>query len=79
MMTTAATANDETEILGQQHAVSATAAAANVAEIFEQKHAATTAPITNEESEMLQHLTAVTATRKEGTIDSKDQKLFSLH
>ena len=53
-MTTAAAANDETEILEQRHATRATAAAKDVAAILEQKLAARTAPITNEETEILQ-------------------------
>ena len=47
-------------------------------EILEQKHAATTAAITNEETEILEQLTAVTVACKEETIDSKDQELLAL-
>ena len=47
-------------------------------EILEQKHAATTAAITNEETEILLQLTAVTAACKEEAIDSKDQELLAL-
>ena len=47
-------------------------------EILEQKHAATTAAITNEETEILEQLTAVTEACKEETIDSKDQELLAL-
>ena len=48
-------------------------------EILEQKkHAATTAAITNEETEILTQLTAVTEACKEETIDSKDQELLAL-
>ena len=46
--------------------------------ILEQKHAATTAAITNEETEILEQLTAVTVACKEETIDSKDQELLDL-
>ena len=47
-------------------------------EILEQKLAATTAAITNEETEILEQLTAVTVACKEETIDSKDQELLAL-
>ena len=46
--------------------------------ILEQKHAATTAAITNEETEMLEQLTAVTVACKEETIDSTDKELLAL-
>ena len=46
--------------------------------ILEQKHAATTAAITNEETEILEQLTAVTVACKEETIDSEDQELLAL-
>ena len=42
------------------------------------KHAATTAAITNEETEILEQLTAVTETCKEEAIDRKDQELSDL-
>ena len=47
-------------------------------EILEQKHAATTAAITNDEAEILEQLTAATFACKEETIDSKDQELLAL-
>ena len=47
-------------------------------EILEQKHAATTAAITNEETEILEQFKAVTVECKEETIDSKDQELLAL-
>ena len=47
-------------------------------EILEQKHAATTAAITNEETEIFELLTAVTVACKEETIDSEDQELLAL-
>ena len=37
----------------------------NVAEILEQKHAATTAAIANEEADKFEHYTAVTVARKQ--------------
>ena len=55
-----------------------TAAAKDVAAILEQKHAATTAAITNEVTEILEQPTTLTATRKEGTIDGKGQELLAL-
>ena len=55
-----------------------TAAAKNVAEILERKHAATTAAVANEEAEILEQHTAVTTARKEEMIDSKDQELLAL-
>ena len=75
---TAAATYDEAETLEQQHATRETAAATHVAEIFEQKHAATTAAITNEETEILEQPMGVTATRKEETVDGKDQELSAL-
>ena len=47
-------------------------------EILEQKHAATTAAITNEETEILEQLTAVTVACKEETIDSTAKELLAL-
>ena len=45
--------------------------------MLEQKHAATTAAITNEETEILELLTAGTVACKEEAIDSKDQELLA--
>ena len=47
-------------------------------QILEQKHAATTVAITNEETETLEQRAAATATRKEETIDGKDQEVLTL-
>ena len=76
-MTTAAAANDETEILEQQ-ATRATAAAKDVAEVLDQKHAAMTAAITNEQTEILKQSTALIVARKEEAIGGKDQELLTL-
>ena len=46
--------------------------------ILEQKHAAKTVAITSEETETLEQRAAATATRKEETIDGKDQEVLTL-
>ena len=47
-------------------------------EVLERKHAATTAAITDEETETVERRAAATATRMEETIDGKDQELLTL-
>ena len=54
------------------------AAAKDVADLLEQKHAATTKAITNEETETLEQRAATDAMRKEETIDGRDQELLTL-
>ena len=49
-----------------------------MAELLEQKHAATTKAITSEETEILEQRAAATATRKEETIDGEDQEFLTL-
>ena len=48
-----------------------------MAELLEQKHAATTKAITNEENETLEQRAATNATRKEETIDGEEQELLT--
>ena len=48
-----------------------------MAELLDQKHAATTEAITSEETEILEQRAAATATRKEETMEGEDQEFLT--
>ena len=78
MSETAVAATDESEILEQQQVTRGKPSSKRGGGIQEQKHAATTVAITNEETDTLEQRAATTATRKEETIDGKDQEFLTL-